>query len=199
MPDDYAMGRPIKKTSFIVVLILALLLAALLFFRQMTASSPLVFNVDTDGNGPMESYRLEDHQVFVKQDGNLIWVSPPEWKVTHLLLGDFDNDGQEDILMVLWKQGSFGSSRPAWSEGPDDEYSNHLFMYRLAAGKLKPVWCSSAIPYPILDIEAEPDENGIIALIVTEGPPTGHLYPLRKIFHREQTIWEWQDWGFVRK
>lgn len=199
MPDDYAMGRPIKRTSFIVVLILALLLAALLFFRQTEASPPLVLNVDTDGDGQIESYRLEDHQVFVEQDGDLIWVSPAEWKVTHLLLADADHDGQEEILMVLWKNGSFGSSRPAWIEGPDDEYSNHLFMYRQKAGKLKPVWCSSAIPYPILDIEAERDENGMMALIVTEGPPTGPLYPLLQHFHHNQTVWMWQDWGFVRK
>ena len=64
---------------------------------------------------------------------------------------------------------------------------------------MKSVWCSSAIAYPILDLQViDQDEDGKLELLVTEGPPTGVLYSLRKQFYHNQTIWQWQDWGFMR-
>jgi hypothetical protein len=198
MPGDHAVGRSIKKAVFPVAAVMVLLLAGLIYWKA-AASFPFAFTADTDGNGQEETYRLDHHRVYVYQDDELLWESPAEWKVTHLLLADADHDGQEEILMVLWKRGSFGSSRPMWLEGPDNDYGNHLFMYRLTSGRMKSVWCSSAIAYPILDLQViDQDEDGKLELLVTEGPPTGVLYSLRKQFYHNQTLWEWQDWGFMR-
>lgn len=200
MPGGHAVGRSIKRFLLPVAAVLALLLLAGLLYWKTTNYPPVNFIIDTDGNGQQENYQLADHRVLICQNGDLIWESPAEWKVTHLVLADADYDGQKEILMVLWKRGSFGSSRPLWLEGPDNDFSNHLFMYRLTSGRIKPVWCSSAIAYPILDLQIiDQDEDGKPELLVTEGPPSGNLYLLRKLFYRNQTLWEWQDWGFVRK
>ena len=193
------MGNSVKRFLLPVAAVMSLLLLTGVIYWKATTSSTVSFVIDTDGNGRKETYRLEDHRVYVYQDADLIWESPSEWKVTHLVLADVDHEGQEEILMVLWKRGSFGSSRPLWMEGPDNDYGNHLFMYRLASGRMKPVWCSSAIPYPIMDLQVEQDEDGKLELLITEGPPTGSLYSLRKLFYRHQTLWQWQDWGFIRK
>lgn len=146
----------------------------------------------------METYQLADNQVVVKTDDIVIWQSDPAWKVIDLVLADADNDGQEEMLLVLWKEGSFGASQPMWIEEEDTEYSNHLFVYRLVAGRMKPVWCSSAIEYPILQLQvADYNGDGCQELIVTEGPEAGHFYSIRQMFYKNQTIWQWQEWGFA--
>lgn len=199
MPGGYAVGGSVRKTVMAAALILALLLLTLLIYRQTTAQPSITFTRDTDGNEIWETYRLTSHRVKVIQDQMLLWESPAEWKVTNLVVADADHDGQEEMLMVLWKRGSFGTSRPMWMDEPDNEYSNHLFMYRLAAGKMKPVWCSSAIEYPIHDLQVDDrDGDGRLELLVTEGPPAGALYSIRKLFYQNHTVWQWQEWGFVK-
>lgn len=199
MPGDHAVGRTVGKKGvgwLLAVLILVLMMLAL-WYRCAPASSILLAG-DTDGDGQMETYQLADNQVVVKTGDIVIWQSDPAWKVIDLVLADADNDGQEEMLLVLWKEGSFGASQPMWIEEEDTEYSNHLFVYRLVAGRMKPVWCSSAIEYPILQLQvADYNGDGCQELIVTEGPGVGPLYSIRQMFYKNQTIWQWQEWGFA--
>lgn len=192
------MGRTIGKRSrwwagslLIVVVLLAL--------YHLTASPPVVIITrDSDNNGQLETYQLADDRVTVESDQAVIWQSDPSWMVTDLAIGDVDHDGQEEMLLVLWKHGSFGTSRPMWMEGEDKTYSNHLFVYRLVAGRMKPLWCSSAIEYPIRHLQIQDhDGDGRQELLVTEGPPAGPFYSIRSQFYQNQTVWQWQDWGFA--
>ena len=101
--------------------------------------------------------------------------------------------------MVLWKKGSFGPSKPLWGEGPDDEYSNHLFMYLVLEDRVKPVWCSSALDRPIVELEVKDvNQDGKNELQVLEGPEYGPAYALRLVFSHSPSCWVWQGWGFVR-
>lgn len=177
------------------VLLVSLLLSALC--RSAPSPSQLLTG-DSDGDGQLETYQLAEGQVTVKTENTILWESDPTWKVTGLVLADADNDGQEEMLLVLWKEGSFGASRPMWMQEEDTAYSNHLFMYRLVAGRMKPVWCSSALDYPILQLQVEDnDGDGLQELVVTEGPAAGPLYSIRQFYSQKQTTWQWQEWGFV--
>jgi hypothetical protein len=147
------------------------------------------FARDLDRNGQTEIYRLENGHLTIREGDRLIWKTPEDWKIQSCLAADADNDGGEELILVLWKKGSFGSSRPMWHKGIDDEYSNHLFLYRLIAGKMKPVWCSSALARPIIELEVQDiDQDGQNELKVLEGRYFSHSY----------TTWIWQEWGFVQ-
>ena len=170
-----------------------LLCFALGFIRgQLPAagSENLIISGDTDSSGMAASYELINDQVRVWENQQMIWESPAEWKVTQLLLADADNDGVEELLMVLWKYGSFGDVRPFWHEREDKSYSCHLFMYRLQAGRMKAVWCSSAVRFPIESIQEATGPDQKLSLLVREKAKLPFLYA--------QSVWQWQDWGFAR-
>lgn len=154
---------------------------------------------DLDGNGGAELYLLEKGRLTVREGDRLLWETPAAWNIQSCLIADADNDGQEELLLVLWKKGSFGSSKPMWQQGPDDEYSNHLFLYRLAGGKMKPAWCSSALVHPIIKLEVlDLNQDGKNELKILQGPLAGRGYNLRQIFSRQSTSWVWQGWGFYQ-
>jgi len=67
---------------------------------------------------------------MVFENNHLIWHTPGEWQVNQIRLADADNNGQTELLLVIWKKGSFGKSKPFWFKGFDDKYTCHLFLYR---------------------------------------------------------------------
>lgn len=144
---------------------------------------------DTDNNGVPESYQLVNKRLTVWEGRQIIWETPAEWEIKQILLADADNDGVEELLMVLWKYGSFGDVRPFW-QAEDRAYSCHLFMYRLQAGRMRAVWCSSAIDPPIAEISVITDQDRQVSLEIKERSP--FPYPATR------STWQWQDWGFAR-
>lgn len=183
----------------ILFLIMALLILILNFMPFNCTGGSAGFTRDLDDNGQAETYRLEKGHLTIREGERLLWESPKDWSIQSCLTADADNDVAEELLLVLWKNGSFGPSKPMWQKGRDDEYSNHLFLYRLVAGKVKPVWCSSALVHPIINMEVKDiNQDGKNELNVLEGPPAGRGYNLRQLFSRHSTSWVWQGWGFVQ-
>lgn len=154
---------------------------------------------DIDGNGINEKYVLNKQRLKVWEDSHLIWQTPQEWQVKQIILADADNNEQKELSLVVWKKGSYGKSKPFWFKGPDDQYSCHLFIYRLLSGRMKAVWCSSALEHPIIHLDVlDRDDDGLKELIVTEGPRYGFAYALRQHINRHDTSWVWNGWGFER-
>jgi len=181
------------SSSLIKLAILFLLCFAVGFIGgQISAAAPenVLISKDTDSNGVLESYQLANKQVTVWEGQQIIWGTPAEWEIEQILLADADNDGSEELLMVLWKYGSFGDVKPFWEEQEDRAYSCHLFMYRLQAGRMRAVWCSSAIDPPITEISAITDSAQKVSLEIKER--SQFPYPATC------TTWQWQDWGFAR-
>ncbi len=145
---------------------------------------------DTDGNEMVESYQLTNNQVRVWEGQQMIWESPAEWRIEQFLLADADNDGREELLMLLWKYGSYGDVEPFWLEQEDQTYSCHLFMYRLQSGRMRAVWCSSALDPPLQSIGVNTGPDHTLSLVARE--KSG--WPL----YNPRSSWQWQDWGFTR-
>jgi hypothetical protein len=188
--------KPIGKQILIIVLLAAVLGTAAIIIADPAAQT---IHQDTDGNGHPEEYRLADNQLQIYENNRLLWQSPDDWDIRQIILADADNDHRTELIMVLWKHGSYGEIKPFWFKGEDEEYSCHLFLYRMRTGKLTAVWCSSALINPIIKMTvADSDNNGLNELHVLEGPPTGFAYPLRQLFQRQETSWIWNGWGFER-
>jgi poly-gamma-glutamate synthesis protein (capsule biosynthesis protein) len=166
------------------------------FHAARSAFSERTFDLDRDGH--TESLVLRDTRLSITgAGGQKIWESPANWHVASFTIADANNDGESELIMVVWKQGSFGHDKPFWLAGcKDAQWSNHLFLYRMAHANLQPVWMSSALDRPILQLTVKDvDGDGQNELAVTEGPqPSG----TGNLLAAPVTIWKWQSWGFYR-
>ncbi len=188
--------KPVFKWISVTILLAAVLGIAA---SNRSGSAEQTLFQDTDGNGYQEEYRLTNQLLQVYENNHLIWQSPKTWEIKQICLADADNDKQTELLMVVWKHGSFGNSQPFWLKGPDNEFTCHLFLYRMVPGRLKEVWCSSALVNPIISMNVvDNNQDGLNELVVLEGPRTGFAYSLRQIWQQQETVWVWDNWGFKR-
>lgn len=148
---------------------------------------------DLDGDGVQEEYSLQADSLLVRNADGVIWQTPPEWQVTECLIGDVTGDGVPDLLLSVWKKGSFGSHKPFWVSGEDETFRNHLFVFNLAHGAVKVVWQSSNLSRPNHAVFlSDLDGDGRSELIALEG-----LYDNPKAIR--VTVWQWNGWGFSRQ
>ncbi|MBC5579996.1 hypothetical protein H8S23_00575 [Anaerofilum sp. BX8] len=135
---------------------------------------------DPDGDGRQETFLLERRSFAVLRDGETLWGTDGDWKVEDYLHGDLDGDGAEELLLLVWKRGSYGPVRPFWVESDGGGYSQHIFIYRWADGLPQPVWMSSALQPQVRQWSLE---AGRLNILTREG---------------ETTSWAWRTWGLER-
>ncbi len=180
-----------------------LLIAVFMFSSPVESASSVLASGDLDGDGKTEEYSLSDNILSVKEEELSLWESPQEWHVDGFSLGDADNDGKANLVVSLWKKGSFGKIKPFWHEGEDVSYKNHLFVYKLEGEAFRPVWCSSDLYRPILSFDIKDDDgDGLNELVVREGQykkVTGERYTTDPDAEARTTVWQWEEWGFIKQ
>lgn len=193
--------RVVNRIGLRLGIMLAVILTTCLFFLVAGGSGSPVRRVgDLDGNGKTEEYILADDGLTVREGEAYLWQSPPDWRVDSFALGDVDNDGTVNLVVSLWKRGSFGTLRPFWQTGEDESYKNHLFVFKLQDNMVKSVWCSSDLYRPIASFAIrDVNEDGLNELVVEEGQyrkVAGERYTLDPNALVRTTIWQWEEWGF---
>lgn len=147
---------------------------------------------DLDQDGVVERVALRDGRLTVETASALIWETPETWWVDDFALGDANNDGVVEVNMSVWKSGSFDPCKPFWVSEDDPSVRNHLFIFKLVDGAMKPVWQSSNLDSPICELEVvDLDGDGQAELLVLEGDYDDPEF-------RRMSIWKWNDWGFFR-
>jgi hypothetical protein len=133
-------------------------------------------------------------------EGVLLWQTPETWWVEDVSLADVDADGRLDVLFSLWKSWSFAGEPPLYAEDSPVVLS-HLFLYTFFEGKPKAVWCSSALPRPLLAIELSldgeqtPVRSG--ALLHTREGEYAEDAATTLSSAGETKEYAWEKWGFV--
>ena len=120
----------------------------------------------------------------------LIWLfwpfqaASPQTKIS--VIGDVDNDGFNEKLIVLEKRGYYGPDLPFWLDENINDYGNHLFIYKLETEEPELQWGSSTISHEIYDIEVKDvDGDGLNDLAVNS--------------EKGDYVMEWNDFGFKEK
>ena len=114
--------------------------------------------------------------MIVQQNNLLIWESPIEWQVIDLALGDPNDDGRFELLLIVNKQDE--SSR----------LTNHPFVIGFRNGLFRQLWGGSAVADPIREVElGDLDGDGVQELIVIETQKSGK---------EAIAVWNWHGWGF---
>lgn len=133
-----------------------------------------------------------DRHRFTKRDqSEHIWKTPADWQVQDVLVMDIDRDQKEELVLLVWKHGSYGRHLPIWEEKNDIRLEQHIFIYRLqenikdeaeedvrvqdetaAEGKfgerntntavMKPIWMSSSLGKNIRSVARGKKESLIL-------------------------------------
>lgn len=92
-----------------------------------------------------------------RKTGTVVWKTQGDWFVQDLVIKDIDRDGQEELILLVWKHGSYGEHMPFWVEKNDKALKQHIFIYKFEAkreSKIRAIWMSSQIEYEITDISS---------------------------------------------
>lgn len=139
----------------------------------------------SDGSG---AYRIVLERKSVRifaQDGEL-WRSPEEIKVQEAVSADIDEDGQDELVLLCWKIGRYGSHRPFWIEEDEKGWSQHIFVYEYEQENVRPKWMSSYIGQDVVRMEASETLASKKRLWLTGRDG-------------EVSSWVWDFWGFAKE
>lgn len=131
---------------------------------------------------------LNDRAVKIVYDNNVIWNSPNEVKVQQAVSHDIDHDQEDELLLLCWKRGRFGESRPFWMDRDEKKWSQHIFIYEYDQEEIRPKWMSSYIGQDVVRMSVC-DESKMMAgsrLMLTA--PDGKV-----------SSWIWDFWGFTKE
>lgn len=132
-------------------------------------------------DGGPEQIVLERRTVTVFDRGEAVWQSDREIRVQDVLWGDIDHDGAKELMLLCWKRGRYGDSRPFWVTEDEKTWSQHIYLYDWTGGAIRPIWMASDI-----GLEAARwsfDETDRLVLTDRKG---------------EQSAWDWISWGLCR-
>lgn len=133
--------------------------------------------IDLTGDGQAELVRRVGESAEIYQDGSLAWRSPPGWRVLDLALGDPNEDGRYELLLVLEQRGAQG------------ETTSHPFVIGYRGGLYRQLWGGSPAADPLYEVEMEDlDGDGITEVAILEACGDGASRCL--------TVWRWHGWGF---
>ena len=147
-----------------------------------TAEKTDVLDADNDlsGGSADEPDRivLEDRKVNVFNDDIKVWTSDEGVKVSDILWCDIDHDGGNELMLLCWRRGLYGSSMPFWLDKNDHSWTQHIFIYDWNGEEIKPVWMASDIGMDAADWSFDETDR----LIMTET-------------NDRMTRWDWRSWG----
>lgn len=159
--------------------------------------------VEEDEYGREIKYILRNKTVKVYIDDTLAWKSSDKYFVQDMFIEDIDpnvkkredarnrNKSSKEIVLLLWKEGRYGSHRPFWVLEDEKEYSQHIFTYNIEGDKVSAKWGSS---YMGKEAKSMQFKDGILFLTheakKTEQNKTGSDYI--------ETAWKWESFGFER-
>jgi hypothetical protein len=169
---------------------------------SITTGSPVpqVMAADLNGDGQMESLRLEDGQAQIEQGGQVAWRSPEDWQVSQALIGDLDGDSQPEVVLLVWRPFRpwpvdrflpYGGRIESFQDSQGRSCQIILIAWR--GGAFQERWAGSALAEPLRAFAAaDLDGDGRQELI---GLETRYDDPLVSPA-RAVSVWEWNGFGF---
>lgn len=137
-----------------------------------------------DGTGEYE-ISLRGKEARVIRGDSVIWTSPPGVKVQEVISCDIDRDSEEELILLCWKIGRYGSRKPFWIDEDERRWSQHIFVYEYREGEIRPKWMSSYIGQDVAHMD------------VWDGGTSGKRLLLADL-DGAISGWAWDSWGFTR-
>lgn len=174
------------KKAFIISMALACagailyIVVSILLSRGILLPGWIAWESGTYYAAPVPYQILLSHKtVKVIHDNAVIWTSPDDLKVQQVLSCDIDGDKEDELLLLCWKKGRFGSYKPFWVKEDETRWSQHIFVYEYHARNIVPKWMSSYLGQNVMHM----DMAERLLLTDTDGLITS---------------WVWDFWGFKK-
>ena len=153
----------------------------------------------SDISGQYEAV-LKNRALKVIYDNDVIWETPKDIRVQDAMSCDIDGDGTDELILLCWKIGRFGTSRPYWVEEDEENWSQHIFVYSCEGGTVKPKWMSSYIGVDVAKMAAS-ERGDTPAYGMTEHGTTveQHQRLLLTDTDGKMSSWLWESWGFTKE
>lgn len=126
------------------------------------------------------SLSLEQGRFTAAGDSN-IWQSEAAWHVQDFLTCDIDRDGSTELLLLVWRRGNYGPSKPFWVKRNDTNWSQHIFIYNRQGDTFVPQWMSSQLRPKVARWAVQGTDT--LFILTPDGT---------------ETLWQWGQWGLVR-
>ena len=127
---------------------------------------------------------LDNKILHVILNDSEIWRSETGYQVSEYVTGDVDHDGENELILLFWRHGSFKEHLPFWVEKNDNDWSQHIGVYdwkESYAYRLDPAWVSSRLGIQVAGIQM--DQDGVVTLRASDGT---------------ETRWFWRTFGLSR-
>ncbi len=146
---------------------------------QIAAAPFTSGEIDMTGDGRPETVSLVEGRMYIESKGSLVWQSEPDWVVQDVALGDPNNDGRFEALVVFWKLDEAGQMR------------SQPFIIGYRQGLFGTWWGGSPVDRPLFEVAlADVDGDGAQELLALEG---------RSEDRQAVTVWRWHGWGFSQQ
>lgn len=195
-----------KKLSVQVILILTigvlsvlvvLLLGSIeVLFGHRSVYQEKSQTYDFGSDSTQEKVVMAEGKLDIKSEGEVLFSSEDNQEVTDFVIGDINNDGQDELCYGFWRKGDYGKNLPFSKARRDPLKSYHLYLYEYLEEQnvFHLLWGSSTLPEPIYDMEILNDD-GKNTLKVIEGDyedydSHGYIEP------KKTTKWAWNEWWF---
>lgn len=131
--------------------------------------------------GEPEAMVLADRTLQVLDGEAVLWQTAEGVLVQDALWCDIDRDGGRELLLLCWRRGRYGPSRPFWEEEKTDwGWSQHIFLYRWTGETMRPLWMASDVGREVTGWSF--DETRRLTLTDRDG---------------QITAWDWVSWGLT--
>lgn len=138
----------IKKIALVLAASIIVAAAFLLFNQKGAFLSDSINWQDGDFAFEEGEVRVKNRSAAVYYKGGRVWKSAWDVNVQQCASADIDRDGHDELIMLVWKRGSYGSHMPFWVDKNDNELAQHIFIYKWEhsrTSKLRAIWMSSAV------------------------------------------------------
>lgn len=145
-----------------------------------------------NSSGQTIKYVLRNKTLKVYVDNKLIWQTARDYFIQDMFVSDIDGEesikhdarvnrrSDEEIVVLLWKEGRYGIHRPFWVHDDEKEYSQHLFVYNIEKDKVISRWGSS---YMGEEAKEMIFKNGLLFLTYRGN---------------KESAWNWTGFGFEK-
>lgn len=124
---------------------------------------------------------LKAKRVTLKaSDGSPIWHSEKKLRVQDAFIEDVDRNGDEELVLLVWKRGKYGKHRPFWVKSDEIWLSQHIFIYDITEDGIKQKWFASDIGRIVTRMKVVSEENAFFLVEDESG---------------DNTLWRWSSFG----
>lgn len=127
------------------------------------------------------SFELHNRKLTAFYNGSAIWKLESKYKAQSILVADIDRDGAQELLVLCWRIGRYGYRKPFWVKRNEAKWSQHIYIYNIEDGAIKPQWMASDIGKEVASWTI-PDKY-----VLENTAPDGKV-----------SDWIWNSWGLER-